>query len=97
MTTIDEQRIEAVRMLERLGYTFVAGRWTPPANHTTALISAADMLHALLVARAVAITELVASSIEGTGEQHELAAIVDAIKCYKNARWPCDKVDGGRG
>jgi hypothetical protein len=32
MSTIDKQRIAAVRKLEQLGYTFAAGDWMHPAN-----------------------------------------------------------------
>jgi hypothetical protein len=30
MTNIDNQRIAAVRVLDALGYTFLAGEWTAP-------------------------------------------------------------------
>jgi len=32
MSTIDKQRIAAVRKLEQLGYTFAAGDWMHPAG-----------------------------------------------------------------
>jgi hypothetical protein len=32
MSTIDKQRIAAVRQLEQLGYTFAAGDWMHPCS-----------------------------------------------------------------
>ena len=51
MSTIDRQRAAAVRKLEGMGYTFVAGNWVLPANDAVAPVTA-DELHALLVKRA---------------------------------------------
>jgi len=53
MSTIDRQRIEAVRTLEQAGYTFIAGAWVGPtlgAAPTTAPLTAdVDAMHSLLV------------------------------------------------
>jgi len=46
------------------------------------------MLHALLVKRAVEITELLTGSVECSEEKRELAAIIDVIEAYKKVRRP---------
>ncbi len=50
-------------------------------------------MHALLVKRA---DELM-GCIEGSPEEVELAAIVDAIEAYETERWPLGKIPGGKG
>jgi hypothetical protein len=62
-----------------------------------ALTSAADTLHALLVKRAIEIAELLDDMAGGSEEQHELAAVNDAIDAYKQVRWPSGRPDGGEG
>jgi len=88
MSSIDRQRVTAVRNPKRMGIAFAGSQCTQPTNDPAPLITAADMLHALLVKRAVEITELLASSVECAEEQRELAAIIDAIEAYKKVRWP---------
>jgi hypothetical protein len=91
MSSIDRQRVTAVRKPERMGIASAGSQWTQPTNDPAALIVAADMLHALLVKRAVEITELLARSVECSEEQRELAAIIDAIEAYKKVRrWSGD-------
>ena len=90
MSTIDRQRVAAVRKLEQMGYTFAAGDWMQPDNDTAPAIT--DALHALLVARANAI----AMPNEGSPEEAELAYITDAIEAYEAVRWPNGKTDGGK-
>jgi hypothetical protein len=94
MSSIDKQRVAAVRKLEQLGYTF-AGDWHPPAGVTAAFPKSAqaDAMHALLVQRADALE----GCIEGSEEERELAAISGAIEAYETIRWPNGKVDGGKG
>jgi hypothetical protein len=50
-------------------------------------------MHALLVARA---DELMGCT-EGSPEEAELAALVDAIDGYESVRWPEGTVPGGKG
>jgi hypothetical protein len=94
MSTIDRQRVTAVRKLEQLGYTFAAGDWMHPANDAGAVVPAiTDALHALLVARADAL----AGCTEGSDEEAELAYVTDAIEAYEAVRWPGGRADGGKG
>ena len=94
--SIDKQRIEAVRTLEALGYSFADDKWRRADcdTSTAALVPAeADALHALLVTRA---DELVGCT-EGSPEESELEAITDAIEAYEAVRWPNGKIPGGKG
>ena len=79
MSTIEEQRVAAVRKLEQLGYTFAAGDWMHPADEPAAVIPAiTDQRHALLVARA---DQLTGCPEESSGAR-EPEAIIDAIEAY---------------
>ena len=83
MSMIDRQRIAAVATLEALGYVFsVAEGWTSPAKAPTPaeLMSTAeaDAMHTVLLARA----DTLDGCTEGSPEQAELKAIVDAIEAY---------------
>jgi hypothetical protein len=91
MSTIDEQRIAAVAMLQALGYIFsLTDGWTTPAALTTA---ESDAMHAVLVRRADALE----GCTEGSPEESELEMIVNAIKAYEATRWPDGKEPGGKG
>jgi len=54
MSTIDRQRIEAVRTLEQLGYVFNGVEWQAPVGAATPnpTMSEADAMQALLILRA---------------------------------------------
>jgi hypothetical protein len=53
MSTIDKQRIAAVKKLEQLGYTFTGDDWIHSANDAAAIApTITDELHAMLVKRA---------------------------------------------
>ena len=94
MSTIDKQRVAAVRKLEQLGYTFAAGDWMEPTDDPRAVMPPiTDQLHALLVARS---DQLMGCPEESSGAC-ELEAITDAIEAYEAVRWPDGKVAGGKG
>jgi hypothetical protein len=93
MSTIDKQRIAAVRKLAQLGYTFAGGGWmhtTDSASPTPAITNA---LHALLVKRA----DDLEGFAEGSDEEHELAAITDAVQAYEAVRWPLGRTQRRKG
>jgi len=53
MSTIDKQRITAIRKLEQLGYRFAGDDWIHSANDAAAIApTITDELHAMLVKRA---------------------------------------------
>jgi hypothetical protein len=53
MSTIDRQRVAAIRKLEQLGYTFAGDDWIHSANDAAAIApTITDELHAMLVKRA---------------------------------------------
>ena len=56
-------------------------------------VAAADRLHALLVQRA----DQLDGCTEGSPEEAEYEAIVDALVAYEEQRWPLGKVPGGKG
>ena len=64
-----------------------------PAINIKDLALCADKLLALLVARA----DSLVGSPEGSPEDQELEAIIDAIEAYEAARWPEGAVEGGKG
>jgi hypothetical protein len=95
MSTIDKQRIEAVRMLETLGYTFAGGKWSA-ANDAAPVWpgqAEADLLHRKLILRADALE----GCTKNSPEEQELEAIIDAIEAYEAVRWPTGKVPNGKG
>ena len=94
MSTIDKQRIAAVRKLEQLRYTFAGDDWMHPANEATAITpTITDELHAMLVKRADDLEGCPA----GSDEERELAAIERAIGAYEAVRWPTGKIAGAKG
>jgi hypothetical protein len=52
MNNIDRQRVSAVRVLEGLGYTFVAGEWKAPDGAAQSLVPIADGMLACPIRRA---------------------------------------------
>ena len=85
--SIDRKRIEAVRVLERLGYTYVGDVWQAPAK--TDLNATADLMKDLLQLR----IDALAGCTEGSPEELELATIADVLEDYAAALRP----DGDRG
>ena len=94
MSTIDKQRIAAVRKLEQLGYTFAGDDWMHPANDAAAIApTITDELHSMLVKRADHLEGCAPHSDEG----RELADIERAISAYEAVRWRSGKIAGGKG
>ena len=73
MSTIDRQRIAAVKALEAMGYTFGGDKWFGPDATDGSL--EADAMHALLVHRA----DQLEGCTEGSPEKQEFSSIVSAI------------------
>ena len=96
---IDRKRIAAVRTLEALGYVYRSWEWSAPASDAAtplSFLAKADDMHGALMRRADAL----AGCTEGSNEETELKAIVDAIEAYEAIRWPLGKdpnVPGGKG
>jgi len=61
-----------------------------PTNGAAQAPAITDALHALLVKRADDLEDCT----EGSDQEHELAAITDAIEAYEAVRWP-GKISGG--
>jgi len=93
MSTIDKQRIAAVRKLEQLGYTFSAGDWMHPADGASPTPAITDALPSLLVQWA----DSLEGCPDGSAEEGELAAITNAIEAYEAVRWPLGWTQGGKG
>ena len=89
MSTIDRQRIAAVKALEAMGYRFRDDTWF--AADATGGSPEADAMHALLVQRA----DQLEGCIEGSAEEREYSSIVSAIVTYEEKRWP-EGQDAGR-
>jgi hypothetical protein len=92
MSTIDRQRIAAVRTLEAMGYVF-RDQWIAPAGVTTSATAEADAMHVLLVLRA----DQIKGCTENSEEVRELAMIAEALEAYECKRWPDGKAPGGKG
>jgi hypothetical protein len=95
MSSIDRQRIGAVRTMEALGFTFDGFQWHAPGSggSSPSARDDADAMHALLVLRAGKL----AGCIEGSEEELELKKIADTVGAYEAKRWPDGNVPGGKG
>jgi hypothetical protein len=92
MSTIDKQRIEAVRTLERFGFAFNGIERTMSAAgpaEASLLAANADAMRALLVIR----TDKLSGCAEGSVEATELVTIADTIERYEAVRWPDGRTD----
>jgi len=93
MSSIDNQRIVAVRKLEQLGYTFAGDDWMHPANDAAAITpTITDELHAMLVRRA----DDLEGCAPGSDEERELTAIERAIGAYEAVAGPQAKSPAAR-
>jgi hypothetical protein len=93
MSSIDRQRISAVKTLEGLGFTFTDNAWQAPGGATTPSLSAeADAMHSLLVLRA----DKLGACTEGSDEAAELAMLSETVRSYEAKRWPDGNVPGGK-
>ena len=90
MSTIDRQRVAAVRLLEAMGYVFRGHEWVGPAIPAT---FEADAMHTLLVLRADALE----GCAENSDEARELAMIAEGLEAYEAVRWPDGTIPGGKG
>jgi hypothetical protein len=95
VSTIDRQRVTAVKSMEALGYAFDGIAWNAPSDGaaTCTAQSEADAMHSLLVLRA----DKLAGSTEGSDEETELKMIADTVSAYEARRWPDGVVPGGKG
>jgi hypothetical protein len=95
MSSIDRQRIGAVRTMEALGYTFDGFQWHAPASGASSPSAwdEADAMHSLLVLRA----DKLVGCTEGSDEETEFRKIAGAVSAYEAKRWPDGKVPGGKG
>ena len=86
--SLDRQRWEAVRALQRLGWIFDGFTWTAPAANAApnldVITAAADAMHAHLMERADAL----AGTIKGSDDETELERIGELIEAYEADRWP---------
>jgi hypothetical protein len=78
MSTIDKQRIAAVRKLEAMGYVF-RDEWIAPAGVTMPATTEADAMHVLLVLRA----DQIEGCTEGSPEEAEFNAKADAVDPHR--------------
>jgi len=93
-STIDKERVAAVKAMEALGYCFDGLKWNAPDNGAVqSLIDEADAMHGLLVLRA----DKLEGCTEGSDEEGELKLIADTVKAYEAKRWANGAVPGGKG
>ena len=85
--------IDAVRMLQALGYTYRGSEWlltggaASAATTPLSLLAKADAMHGALMRRA---DELAGCTVGSNGET-ELEAIINLIEAYEAERWPLGK------
>jgi hypothetical protein len=91
MSTIDRQRIAAVRVLAGLGYLFDGSTWKPPVDQM--IMSEADAMYTLLMEQADALM----GCPEGSAEDDALNGIIAVLQAYETKRWPEGKEPGGKG
>jgi hypothetical protein len=96
MSTIDRQRIAAVRKLQAMEYAFDGGDWLPPEDTQGPKLvtwTEADALHAKLVQLA----DTLDGCAEGSQQEAVRYALTKAINGYQSVRWPQGRVADGKG
>jgi|SRR5262245_1509028 len=93
---INKQRVAAVRKLEALE-CYQGGEWVPASPSAapgprSLMTAESDAMHGVLVQRADALE----GCPEGSKEEVELKASVDAIEAYETVRWPLGRTQGGK-
>jgi len=73
VSSIDRQRVAAVKAMEKLGHTFDGLAWNGPRGVN--LDHEADAMHALLILRA----DRLEGCTEGSAEETELKLIADTV------------------
>jgi hypothetical protein len=91
VSSIDRQRVAAVKAMENLGYTFDGLAWNGPTGVN--LDHEADAMHALLILRA----DRLEGCTEGSAEETELKLIAERVEAYEAKRSPNGSVPGGKG
>lgn len=81
---LDRKRIQAVALLESLGFHFDGTAWEGATGTSPEFISAADGMHEYLSELA---THL-AGATEGGEEEEDLGRLGELIEEYELARWP---------
>jgi hypothetical protein len=87
------RQARTVKTMKELGYTCDKGIWTSSPEAVAHLANVADMMHAILVARA----DELDGCTEGSPEEAEYIKLVEAIEAYEERRWFDGKIPGGKG
>jgi hypothetical protein len=95
VSSIDRQRIAAVKAMDALGYSFDGISWNAPAGGVPFpnMCDEADAMHAVLVLRA----DKLEGCTEGSDGKTELKMIADTVQAYEAKRWPDGIASGGKG
>jgi hypothetical protein len=87
------RQARTVKTMKELGYTCDKGIWTSSPEAVAHLANVADMMHAILVARA----DELDGCTEGSPEEAQYIKLVEAIEAYEERRWFDGKIPGGKG
>ena len=93
MRATNRRVTSTVKTMKELGYTCDRGVWTSSPEAVAHLAGVADGMHALLVRRA----DELGGCTEGSSEEAEYIALVEAIEAYETMRWCGGKTPGGKG
>ena len=93
MRATNRQATSTVKTMKEVGYTCDKGIWTSSPEAVAHLAGVADGMHALLVRRA----DELDGCTEGSPEEAEYIAIIEAIEAYETMRCSAGKIPGGKG